>query len=151
MIEKIINILSGNLGTNKIIQILVIAIIFDTVLGSIRALKQRKGNSTIGINGMLRKVAMLLGMVFLVLIDYVFKIDLLFMIPDEISTTIHLNDIGLTEVFGIMYILWESISVLKNMYLCGLPIPKFMKEKLESLLKNMTTELDDKKESGKNE
>lgn len=145
MIDKIINVIGSNLGTNKIIQILIIAVIFDTVLGSIRALKEGKANSTIGINGLLRKVAMLLGVVFLVLIDYVFKIDLLFMIPDEIANTIHLNDIGLTEVFGIMYILWESISVLKNMYLCGLPIPKFMKEKLETLLQNMTTELDDKK------
>ena len=83
-------------------------------------------------------------MVFLLLADHIYKIDLLFMIPDEIANTIHLNNIGLTEVFGIMYILWESISVLKNMYLCGLPIPKFMKEKLETLLKNMTTELDKK-------
>ena len=142
--EKIISILNEGLSTNKIIQALIIAIIFDAVLGSIRALKEGKANSTIGINGLLRKVAMLLGMVFLLLADHIYKIDLLFMIPDEIANTIHLNNIGLTEVFGIMYILWESISVLKNMYLCGLPIPKFMKEKLETLLKNMTTELDKK-------
>ena len=142
--EKIINILNEGLSTNKIIQALIIIIMFDAVLGSIRALKEGKANSTIGINGLLRKVAMLLGMVFLLLADHIYKIDLLFMIPDEIANTIHLNNIGLTEVFGIMYILWESISVLKNMYLCGLPIPKFMKEKLETLLKNMTTELDKK-------
>lgn len=142
--EKIINILNEGLSTNKIIQVLIIVIIFDAVLGSIRALKEGKANSTIGINGLLRKVAMLFGMVFLLLADHIYKIDLLFMIPDEIANTIHLNNIGLTEVFGIMYILWESISVLKNMYLCGLPIPKFMKEKLETLLKNMTSELDKK-------
>lgn len=142
--DKIINILNEGLSTNKIIQALIIIIMFDAVLGSIRALKEGKANSTIGINGLLRKVAMLLGMVFLLLADHIYKIDLLFMIPDEIANTIHLNNIGLTEVFGIMYILWESISVLKNMYLCGLPIPKFMKEKLETLLKNMTTELDKK-------
>lgn len=142
--DKIINILNEGLSTNKIIQVLIIVIIFDAVLGSIRALKEGKANSTIGINGLLRKVAMLFGMVFLLLADHIYKIDLLFMIPDEIANTIHLNNIGLTEVFGIMYILWESISVLKNMYLCGLPIPKFMKEKLEILLKNMTTELDKK-------
>lgn len=142
--EKIINILNEGLSTNKIIQVLIIIIMFDAVLGSIRALKEGKANSTIGINGLLRKVAMLFGMVFLLLADHIYKIDLLFMIPDEIANTIHLNNIGLTEVFGIMYILWESISVLKNMYLCGLPIPKFMKEKLETLLKNMTTELDKK-------
>ena len=142
--EKIISILNEGLSTNKIIQALIIIIMFDAVLGSIRALKEGKANSTIGINGLLRKVAMLLGMVFLLLADHIYKIDLLFMIPDEIANTIHLNNIGLTEVFGIMYILWESISVLKNMYLCGLPIPKFMKEKLETLLKNMTTELDKK-------
>ena len=142
--DKIINILNEGLSTNKIIQVLIIVIIFDAGLGSIRALKEGKANSTIGINGLLRKVAMLFGMVFLLLADHIYKIDLLFMIPDEIANTIHLNNIGLTEVFGIMYILWESISVLKNMYLCGLPIPKFMKEKLETLLKNMTTELDKK-------
>ncbi|HBF0943657.1 TPA: protein utxA, partial [Clostridioides difficile] len=33
------------------------------------------------------------------------------------------------------------VSILKNMYLCGLPVPKRLKEKIGSLLDTMTDEL----------
>lgn len=53
--ENIINDMSNNV----IIKILIIALIFDIFLGSLRAIKEKKWNSTIGINGILRKIGMI--------------------------------------------------------------------------------------------
>lgn len=142
MIEKIINLLNSKY-TLKIILLL---IALDVILGSIRALKEHKWNSTVGINGLLRKGAMIVCAIAFIILDYMLKINLLFFVPDEIANFLHLNNCGLNELFGIMFILCETTSILKNMVLCGLPIPAKLKEVLEKALNNMTTELDNKKE-----
>ncbi len=142
MIEKIIDILNSKY-TLKIILLL---IALDVILGSIRALKEHKWNSTVGINGLLRKGAMIVCAIAFIILDYMLKINLLFFVPDEIANFLHLNNCGLNELFGIMFILCEATSILKNMVLCGLPIPAKLKEVLEKALNNMTTELDNKKE-----
>ena len=126
------------------IKILLLLIILDTVLGSIRALKEHKWNSTFGINGILRKTAMIICTISFVFTDYLLKMDLLFFIPKEITEFIHLDNAGITELFTIMFGLFECTSILKNMVLCGLPVPKKLKTKIEKLLNNMTTELDKK-------
>ncbi len=147
MLDKIINLLN----TKYMIKLTILLIILDIILGSIRALKDHKWNSTFGINGILRKSAMIICMIFFVFVDYCVKLDLLFFIPKEITEYIHLNNSGVTELFGIMFFLYEATSILKNMLLCGLPIPSKLKEILEKLLNKMTTELENKKESDKNE
>lgn len=113
-----------NLTHNPIIKILLIALLFDIFLGSLRALKEHKWNSTIGINGMLRKFGMIGSIMFLALSDVCINIDLLFFIPEEILSTINLQRVGTCELFGIMFSLYEITSILKNMILCGLPVPK---------------------------
>ena len=125
---------------NIIFYLLVTAILLDIFLGSLRALKEKKWNSTIGINGILRKTAMIGSSIFLIIIDSILKIDLLFFIPKEITTTLKLNEVGIFELFGIMFILYEITSILKNMVKCGLPIPKKIKRTIEKLLNNLTSE-----------
>lgn len=44
---------------NKIIQLVVLAIVCDTVFGVLRAIKEKKFNSCAGIDGAIRKVGML--------------------------------------------------------------------------------------------
>ena len=138
------NIIIG-LSSNVIIKILVIALIFDIFLGSLRALKEKKWNSTIGINGILRKVGMIGSILFLFLTDIIINLDLLFMIPKDLLAYIGINKVGSCELFGIMFTLYEITSILKNMILCDIPCPKWLKKKTEKLLKEMTTELDNKK------
>ena len=121
---------------NIIFYLLVTAILLDIFLGSLRALKEKKWNSTIGINGILRKTAMIGSSIFLIIIDSILKIDLLFFIPKEITNTLKLNEVGIFELFGIMFILYEITSILKNMVKCGLPIPKKIKRTIEKLLNN---------------
>lgn len=125
---------------NIIFYLLVTAILLDIFLGSLRALKEKKWNSTIGINGILRKTAMIGSSIFLIIIDSILKIDLLFFIPKEITNTLKLNEVGIFELFGIMFILYEITSILKNMVKCGLPIPKKIKRTIEKLLNNLTSE-----------
>lgn len=125
---------------NIIFYLLVISILLDVFLGSIRAIKDRSWNSTVGINGILRKTAMIGSSVFLIVVDSILNIDLLFFIPDEVLNFLHINSVGIFELFGIMFILYESSSVLKNMVLCGLPIPLKIKKAIEKFLSDMTSE-----------
>lgn len=125
---------------NVIFYLLVISILLDVFLGSIRAIKDRSWNSTVGINGILRKTAMIGSSVFLIVVDSILNIDLLFFIPDEVLNFLHINFVGIFELFGIMFILYESSSILKNMVLCGLPIPLKIKKVIEKFLSDMTSE-----------
>lgn len=125
---------------NIIFYLLITTILLDVFLGSLRALKEKKWNSTVGINGILRKTAMIGSSIFLIIIDSILKIDLLFFIPKEITNTLKLNEVGIFELFGIMFILYEITSILKNMVKCGLPIPKRIKTTIEKLLNNLTSE-----------
>jgi toxin secretion/phage lysis holin len=137
MIENIIEFFSKHL----FFEILIYAILMDTFLGVLRAIKEHKFNSCVGIDGMIRKVAMLFSVLFLIIIDSITQIDFLFMIPDEFLQYIGLDRLGICSLFCLMFILFESISILKNMTLCGLPIPNKLKDFIQRFLDNMTEEL----------
>lgn len=135
----------NNIANNPLCKILAIILILDVFLGSLRAIKEHKWNSTVGINGMLRKFGMIGSIICLALVDSCINLDLLFFVPEEILSFANLQRVGSCELFSLMFILYELTSVLKNMVLCGIPIPKKMKTKIEDLLENMTSELDNKK------
>lgn len=138
--QNFINLLSQN----TTIKVFIICILFDVFLGCIRAIKEHDWNSTVGINGVLRKIGMIGSVFFLFATDLFINIDLLFMIPDELLTYVGITKVGVCDFFSILFILYEITSILKNMVLCGLPVPAFLKTKIESLLNTMTTELDGK-------
>ena len=127
---------------NQFILIFGVITFLDIFLGSIRALKERKWNSTVGINGALRKVAMIGSLIFLLVVDNLLNINFLGFVPKEIAS--YFPEIGLAGVFGVLFILYEFTSVLKNMVLCGLPVPKKLKGKVSSILNDFTTELEGK-------
>lgn len=129
---------------NIIFYLLIVVILLDVFLGSIRALKDKSWNSTVGINGILRKTAMIGSSIFLIVVDNILSVDLLFFIPDEVLNIFNISSIGIFELFGIMFILYESSSILKNMVLCGLPIPLRIKKIIEKFLSDMTNEGGDK-------
>ena len=137
-----------NTSNNPIIKIFIIALLFDVFLGSLRALKERKWNSTIGINGMLRKAGMIGSILFLALADSVIKINLIAWIPEKIRIAIDLNSVGICDFFGIMFILYELTSVVKNAAIVGI-IGKKLSTRLQKWLQNMTSELDGKIDDNK--
>ena len=132
------------IGKHSFFIILLYAVLMDTILGVLRAIKERKFNSCVGIDGAIRKVAMLFSVMFLMVIDTMVQINFLFMIPEKYLQYIGIERLGICEVFCILYILYEAVSILKNMSLCGLPIPAKAKQFLVNFLDDMTEELPEK-------
>ena len=54
---------------NPIFRLVAIAVVFDTIMGVFRAIKERKFNSCVGINGAIRKVGMIVSIIFLSIAD----------------------------------------------------------------------------------
>lgn len=154
MATKIVKILMNN----KIIELVVLAVIIDTVFGLGRTIKERKFNSCLGINGAIRKIAMIVCVVFCVTIDTIVNINLIGFLPDTalewMHTYMNIESIGLAWFFGILFIVYEVVSILKNMTLCGLPVKNVFLYVRKFLLK-YTDELPDDdevvKESDSNE
>jgi toxin secretion/phage lysis holin len=129
-------------ANNKIIELVVLAIVFDTIFGVLRAIKEKKFNSCAGIDGAIRKVGMLVSLIFMLLVDCVIQINLIGFIPEEIRQYIGVNAVGVAEFFSLLYIAYEITSIFKNMALCGLPVKKVWEKVREFLLK-YTDELPD--------
>lgn len=130
---------------NKFLQLVLIAIVFDTCFGVLRAAKERKFNSNFGINGAIRKVGMMLSLLALVLVDHIVAVNLIGFIPEQIRTYLQIKSIGTMEFFALLFVAYEIISVLKNMYLCGLPVKKIWQAVKNFLLK-YTDELPEDKD-----
>ncbi|MEW9991797.1 phage holin family protein [Clostridium butyricum] len=128
---------------NIFILTVAIVILMDTFFGVCRALKEHKFNSCFGIDGGIRKIAMLGCIAFLAGLDMCIKINVAFMLPKKWISYLGTDQIGLCEFFSILFILYEAISILKNMLLCGLPIPVKLRKFLEKMLNYFTDELPD--------
>ena len=127
---------------NPLLQLVALAIVFDTVFGVLRAIKEHQFNSCVGIDGALRKIGMVLSLVFLMLADHVISVNLIGFIPESAREVIGLKSIGMAEFFCLLYIAYEIVSILKNMALCGLPV-KGIWDKLRAVLGKYTSELPD--------
>ena len=140
-------ILVDTLAHNTIIQLVAIAVVMDTLFGAGRALKQHKFNSSVGIDGAIRKISMLVSLVFLAVIDGLVHINLIGFIPEEARAYFpqSISTIGLAEFFGLLYLCYEVVSILKNMALCGLPVKKLW-EAVRKFLGKYTEELPDTEE-----
>lgn len=128
---------------NIFVRLLLIAVCADMIFGSLRAIKYRCMNSCIGIDGATRKAGMVASVVLFTIMDVILRVDLMGWLPIEAQSAMNSVGIvkaGVTELFAILYILYEAISVLKNMLLCGLPVPAGIREKLTSLLGKWTDE-----------
>lgn len=129
------------LHTNSIVQLVCVMTVMDTIFGVLRAWKQHAFNSSFGIDGAIRKIGIIMGTLSLFVIDCLLDINFLPFIPEEYFQVVHLTDVGLTEVFGLMFIVYETTSVLKNMLSIGLPIPKNIRNKLENWMEKNTEEI----------
>ena len=135
-----------NLLNSQETKILIIVIVLDTIFGILRAIKEKELNSTIGIDGTIRKVGMLICIFFLSLIDFIIEIDLIGFIPVSIKEIINISKIGISDLFSLLFIVFETLSIFKNMILCKLPIPKKLQKFFEKVMKEFTSEIKDKGE-----
>ena len=128
----------NNLINNDGFKVLCVVIVLDTIFGILRAIKEKSINSCIGIDGIIRKVGMLIAIVFLSLIDIIINIDLIGFIPNTIKEYLNIGEIGISTLFIILFIVFEILSVFKNMILCKLPIPRKLQEFLENVMQEFT-------------
>lgn len=126
---------------NKLIQLVIIAVIIDTIFGVLRAIKEHNFNSCFGINGAIRKCGMIISIMLLVVVDYITNFNMIGFLPDEVRNYIG-NSIGISGFFAILDIAYEVVSILKNMTLCGLPVKKLWLY-VKTFLSKYTDELPD--------
>lgn len=136
-LQVFINAMAGN----TFFRVLMVVIAADTVLGVLRAVKFRQFNSSVGIDGAIRKVAMLASAVALMAADLLIHVNLMAFVPENYIQALGIQKLGMCEFFCLLFILYECLSVLKNMVLCGLPVPKKLRSWLKEFLENMTTEM----------
>ena len=126
---------------NKVIQIMVIFIVLDVIFGILRSFKEHKTNSTIGIDGIIRKIAMMFTIACCIVLDYIVEIDLIGFIPEGVKQSMNIGRVGTADLFALLYCLFEILSIFKNMYRVGLPLPRKLKNWLDKLLKEFTSEV----------
>lgn len=122
-------------------RVLIIVIVLDIIFGILRAIREHSLNSCIGIDGMIRKFGMLVTIFFMYLIDSIVQINFIGFIPEEIRQAIKIENIGISELFNMLFIVFEILSIFKNMVLCKMPIPIKLQEFLEEVLKEFTGEI----------
>lgn len=133
---KYIELISNNRG----MKILIIFIILDVIFGVLRAIREKSLNSTIGIDGIIRKVGMLISIVACIILDKMLNIDLIGFIPSEAKTSMNFGKIGVSDLFTTLYCVFEILSIFKNMIRCKIPIPKKLQNFLEKILNEFTNE-----------
>lgn len=125
--DKIIPVIFANIATvfiylfggiDAALQCLLIAIIIDYISGLIKAYVTKTLSSSIGFKGILKKVGVLLIVMLSVLVDRV-----------------TLNNGGVRSLVIYYFVANEGLSVLENLALAGLPIPKKLKDALKVIKK----------------
>ena len=85
--------------------------------------------------------AMVVSVGILMLADLLIHVNLLAFVPEEYVHYLGIQKLGMCEFFCLLFTACECLSVLKNMVLCGLPVPKKVEDWLRDFLANMTSEL----------
>ena len=84
-----------SLLNNDGMKILIVVIALDLILGILRAIRDIIINSCICIVGLIRKVGMLIVIVFLTIIDAIIHLDLIEFIPETIKETLKFGKVGI--------------------------------------------------------
>ncbi|MGL6219242.1 MAG: phage holin family protein [Lacrimispora sphenoides] len=140
-VDKIMELLALAWGS-PIIKLVVWGVVMDTCFGCIRSIKEHKFNSCFGIDGAIRKISMLASIAFLLVLDQIMHFNLIGFIPEAVRGYLPVSSIGAAEFFGLLYIAYEMVSILKNMTLCGLPVKRLW-EVIKKFLSQYTDELPD--------
>lgn len=135
---------------DNFVKVLIITIVLDTFFGILRAIREKKINSNIGIDGTIRKVGMIVSILFFYLIDYEAKLNFIGFIPKDTLEILPIKEVGIGLLFNLLFLVFEILSVMKNMIKCKLPIPKKLQLFLEKILNEFTNELGDEKNVKRN-
>ncbi|MGN1012312.1 MAG: phage holin family protein [Clostridia bacterium] len=133
--EKILTLI-----VTMLFKVMIVTIVLDCILGVLRAIKERKFNSCIGIDGLVRKFAMLVTAIGTKVIDNIVQFNFIGFVPQTIRDFIHLDYAGISDLFLLLFIAFEALSILKNLTRLKLPFFKGVQAKLEEFLEKYTDE-----------
>ena len=103
-------------GIDIAMQCLLIAIVLDYISGMVKAFNLKQLSSKVGFKGIMKKVGVLLIVMLGVLVDRV------------------TGDTGAIRTLVIYYFVAnEGLSIIENLSLAGVPIPKGLKKALKAL------------------
>ena len=139
--------LFSNFLNNDGLKVLIIVIVLDLIFGILRSIREKQVNSCIGIDGMIRKTGMLITILFLCVIDKIVKINLIGFIPEDVRNFLHFGEVVINQLFSVLFIVFEILSIFKNMILCKLPIPRKLQSYLEKVMKEFTSEIEEKEKN----
>lgn len=128
---------------SKLVTILGLFITVDFITGYAVAWKTGTVSSKVGLDGLIRKGSMLLAVLTFVIFDIVMCIDMLYHLPEqgkEVFNMIGITRVGLTEVMVMGMLLQEVASMFENLHLLGVPIPKFIANRLARIRKDYLEE-----------
>lgn len=106
-------------GIDVAILCLIVAIILDYISGLIKAYNTKTLSSAIGLRGILKKVGILIIVMLSVIVDRV-----------------TINNGGIRTLVIYYFVANEGLSILENLALAGLPIPKALKDALKVIRKD---------------
>jgi len=106
-------------GIDISLQCLLIAIVLDYISGIIKAYNTKTLSSRIGFRGLVKKIGILVLVMVSVLVDKV------------------TGDTGAVRTLVVFYFVAnEGLSIIENLSIAGIPIPKSLKKALKALRKD---------------
>lgn len=107
------------------LSVIAVFVLVDFFTGYVKAYLKCELNSTMRLDGLIRKAMILLSIVIFALLDYLIGFNLVELLLEGIGLVfMTLNDtmIGLTQLFRIGMLLHEATSILENLNEIGIPV-----------------------------
>ena len=98
---------------SPIIKLMTLRVVMDTCFSFIRAMKKHKINSGFVIEGTIQKTYKPASLAFLLLFDQIVHLNLIYFIAEAARAYLLVNSVGVAEFFGLLYVLYAMISILK--------------------------------------
>ena len=128
LFSAVVGGLAGFFNRYGILSLLVCgAVLLDIVTGLLKAKTAKEINSNAGFTGFWRKLSLFAGLFFGYLLDYLN--GYLLSVSDMWSFS---SDIPFGIFIGIYIVLNECISILENLYACGVTLPAFIIKSLKT-------------------
>ena len=103
-----------DLFNNQYLRLLVVVIVLDILAGTVRAIIQKALNSSIGTTGLLKHMLILISISVLAIFAPLFDLVLV------------------ANAFIGFYIFQYGLSIVENWEAIGLPVPKWVKERMNN-------------------
>lgn len=120
----------------RMLLIVVLLVIVDFFTGYVKAYLKCQLNSSVGLDGLIRKAMILFSMLVFKLLDEMLNFNLLKVFPSEglvLLVEMGVEKVGLMEILGVGVVLQEGTSILENLHELGVPIPKCLARRIERI------------------